>query len=117
MERKAVFKTLQQGYGNEKASQLGKLRGLKSGYRSVGLWGGTAAEKNQLYWWGEYLPTPKYTLAIVSCRIKFLFSLSRAEILRSGCYYTVVGLWFLGILRPLLIPRDVRMCLYGCYAV
>ena len=58
-----------------------------------------------------------YTLANVSCRIKFLFSLSRAEILRSGCYYTVVGLWFLGILRPLLIPRDVRMCLYGCYAV
>ena len=51
-----VFKTLQQGYGNEKASQLGKLRGLKSGYRSVGLWGGTAAEKNQLYWWGANLP-------------------------------------------------------------
>ena len=51
-----VFKTLQQGYRNEKASQLGKLRGLKSGYRSVGLWGGTAAEKNQLYWWGDDLP-------------------------------------------------------------
>ena len=117
MERKAVFKTLQQGYGNEKASQLGKLRGLKSGYRSVGLWGGTAAEKNQLYWWREYLSAHKYTLAVVSCRIKFLFSPSLAEILRSGCYYTVVGLWFLGILRPLLIPRDVRMCLYGCYAV
>ncbi|MFL2861012.1 MAG: hypothetical protein ACJ0BJ_00255 [Pirellulales bacterium] len=55
-KEKAVFKTLQQGYGNEKASQLGKLRGLKSGYRSVGLWGGTAAEKNQLYWWGANLP-------------------------------------------------------------
>jgi hypothetical protein len=36
--------------GNEKASQLGKLRGLKSGYRSVGLWGGTAAEESQLFW-------------------------------------------------------------------
>ena len=48
----SVFQPLWLEYGNEKASQLGKLRGLKSGYRSVGLWGGTAAEKNQLYWWG-----------------------------------------------------------------
>ena len=51
-----VFETLKQGYRNEKASQFGKLRGLKSGYRGVGLWGGTAAEKNQLYRWGAYLP-------------------------------------------------------------
>ena len=41
---------------NDKALQLGKLQGLKSGYRSVGLWGGTAAEKNQLYWKGVSLP-------------------------------------------------------------
>jgi len=51
-----VFQPKKQ-YLNDKALQLGKLQGLKSGYRSVGLWGGTAAEKNQLYWWGASLPT------------------------------------------------------------
>ena len=50
-----VFQPQQQDL-NDKALQLGKLQGLKSGYRSVGLWGGTAAEKNQLYWWGDELP-------------------------------------------------------------
>ena len=82
----SVFRALQQ-YRNEKTSQLGKLRGLKSGYRSVGLWGGTAAEKNQLYWWGASLP---YFLNIhwFSCRVELNFYSDRpAEIPSRECYH------------------------------
>ena len=82
-----VFQPLWLEYGNEKASQLGKLRGLKSGYRSVGLWGGTAAEKNQLYWWGVSLP---YFLNIhwFSCRVELNFYSDRpAEIPSRECYH------------------------------
>ena len=46
--KEAPVLTILDTSGNEKASQLGKLRGLKSGYRSVGLWGGNSRRRESI---------------------------------------------------------------------
>ena len=107
--KEAPVLTILDTLGNEKASQLGKLRGLKSGYRSVGLWGGNSRRResivlvrNQILYFltihGFFGPVELNSYSQISCP-RILLRLS--NILLRGCYHTGVGLWYVGILPPL----------------